>query len=361
MNSDLVIVAMSGGVDSSVCAALLKEQGHNLIGITMRVWDDPDGRQASPGSCCSLDDADDARRVAQQLEIPHYTLNVKEEFKRKVVDNFVGEYLRGRTPNPCVLCNQEIKFDYLFEQGRKFGATRIATGHYASIGSFKGHAVVKRGRDLSKDQSYFLFSIDPSRLANVMFPLGGYSKTEARAMARKYNLNVAEKAESQEICFIPDDDYKSFIVARPGAKAIGTGDIVNGAGEVLGRHAGYTGYTVGQRKGLGISAPRPLYVTGIEPESNRVIVGEKSELYAGSLLAIDVNWYTPPGKLEGVELTARIRHGAPDVPAVVTVTGERRVKVEFAKPQLSVSPGQAVVFYHDDFVVGGGWIDKALG
>lgn len=359
MKSNLVIIAMSGGVDSSVAAAVLKDAGHNLIGITMRVWDDPNGHQARAGSCCSLDDANDAARVAEQLGIPHYTLNVKDRFKNNVVDNFVGEYLKGRTPNPCVLCNQDIKFDYLFEQGKKFGASSVATGHYAGIGSFLGHTVVKRGRDLLKDQSYFLFSIDPLRLEKIMFPLGGYSKPEARALAQKYGLNVADKAESQEICFIPDDDYKSFISSMPEAEKIGEGDIVDANGKIIGRHSGYTGYTIGQRKGLGISARRPLYVTGIEPESNRVIVGEKSGLYAGSLAAIDVNWYAPPEKLEGVSLTARIRSRAPDVPAIVTATGKREAKVEFLKPQLSVTPGQAVVFYHEEFVVGGGWIDKA--
>ncbi len=346
-------------MDSSVAAALLKQEGHKLIGITMRVWDDPDGDQARAGSCCSLDDADDAKRVAEQLGIPHYTLNVKDRFKKKVVDNFVDEYLKGRTPNPCVLCNQDIKFDYLFEQGKKFGASHIATGHYAGIGSFMGHTVVTRGRDLLKDQSYYLFSIDPSRLEKIMFPLGGYSKPETRALAEKYGLNVADKAESQEICFVPDDDYKNFISSRPGAEKIGEGDIVDANGGIIGRHSGYTGYTIGQRKGLGISARSPLYVTGIEPGLNRVIVGEKSGLYKGSLTATNVNWYIQPEKLEGISLTARIRSRAPDVPAIVTATGEREAKVEFLKPQLSVTPGQAVVFYHEDFVVGGGWIDKA--
>lgn len=360
MRSDIVIVAMSGGVDSAVAAATLRDEGHDLVGITMRVWDNPADAEARAGSCCSLDDADDARRVAERLGVPHYTLNVKEAFRGMVVDYFVDEYMRGRTPNPCVLCNEAIKFDYLFQQGRKFGAARVATGHYAGIDTFMGHPVVKRGADPVKDQSYYLFSISPERLPRILFPLGGMSKAETRAMAAKLGLNVAGKAESQEICFVPDDDYKSFIDSLPQGAAVTEGEIVDAEGSVIGRHAGYPFYTVGQRRGLGVSAPRPLYVTAIDPANNRVVVGGKDELYGRALAASRVNWYVPPEELSGVALSARIRSRSPDAPAEVRSTGAATATVEFAEPQLSITPGQAVVFYHGDFVVGGGWIDGRI-
>ncbi|MBI4665351.1 MAG: tRNA 2-thiouridine(34) synthase MnmA [Nitrospinae bacterium] len=351
---------MSGGVDSSVTAALLKDAGHRLIGVTMKVWDAPEEVERRHGACCSLDDAEDARRVAERLGIPHYTLNTQNEFKEKVVDYFVSEYLKGRTPNPCVLCNSEVKFDYLFKKGASFGAELVATGHYARIGEFMGRKVILRGHDDTKDQSYFLFSIKPERLDSILFPLGGYSKTQVRAMADKYALPVAQKQESQEICFIPDNDYGRFIRSLPEGKNTPSGDIVDDTGKKIGVHKGYPFYTVGQRRGLGIGHSERLYVTAIEPERNRIVVGHKDSIYGKALLARGMNWFVPPQELAGLALTARIRHQGKDAPAQVTPGENNSATVEFESPQMSITPGQAVVLYHEDALLGGGWIEKKV-
>jgi len=360
MSGETIIMAMSGGVDSSTAAALLKEQGKNIIGVTMRVWEHPNDVEARNGTCCTMDDVEDARRVAIRLGIPHYTVNVKKEFKEKVVDYFVAEYMRGRTPNPCVLCNQVIKFEYLFQFGAKVGATCIATGHYARIGEFKGHKAVMRGLDAAKDQSYFLFSIEPSRLASIMFPLGDFSKQETRRLAEKYELHTAQKSESQEICFVPDNDYANFIKKMPEGKAIGEGDIVDTSGKKLGRHKGFPFYTVGQRRGLGIGHSERLYVAAIDPQHNTVIAGTKEHLYGKALLAGGLNWYIPPAEFGDVEITARIRHQGKDSPVHVKILPDGRAEVEFDAPQLAITPGQAVVFYHGEVVLGGGWIERRL-
>ncbi len=361
MTNDKVIIAMSGGVDSSVAAAILKKEGQSLIGITMRVWEDPAGTEKRHGACCSLDDADDARRVAEKLNIPHYVMNVKKEFKKNVVDYFVGEYLSGRTPNPCILCNSDIKFDYLFLQGEKLGAKYVATGHYAKTGKFHDFPVIIRGADRVKDQSYFLFSIKPDKVPRILFPLADLDKEKTRAIAKELGLNVAQKQESQEICFIPDDDYAGFIKQEVDSRAIAGGDIVNRAGEKLGRHKGLFNYTIGQRKGLGIAHKTPLYVVSIEPSTNRLVVGEKDEAYGKTLLAKKMNWFVPPEDFSKLELSARIRHRHEDANADVTVKDNGETIVEFAKPELAITPGQAVVIYHGDVVIGGGWIEKKLG
>ena len=360
MNTEKTLIAMSGGVDSSVVAALLSESSEELVGVTMRVWDAPAGALAPPNSCCSADDTDDARRVAHALGIPHYTLNVKEDFKEKVVDYFVDEYLKGRTPNPCILCNQAVKFDYLFRKGASFGATKVATGHYARIGEYNNRPALFRGLDKEKDQSYFLFSIDRERLSDILFPLGGFTKEETRAIAKKHGLLTAKKAESQEICFVPDNDYKNLVRQVAGDDVFSTGEIISAGGVTLGRHKGYPAYTVGQRRGLGISHKTPLYVTGVDPEANQVIVGEKDELMGRALLASNVNWLVPKEEALELDTTARLRHGHKDAKAEVKEEGDDSIVVTFVEKQLAITPGQAVVFYHGDLVLGGGWIEKRL-
>ncbi|MBF0170063.1 MAG: tRNA 2-thiouridine(34) synthase MnmA [Nitrospinae bacterium] len=356
-DTELILVAMSGGVDSSAVAALLAREGRKIVGVTMRVWEDPAGTEARHGACCTLDDANDARRVADKLGFPHYTLNVKDAFRRMVVDPFIADYRAGRTPNPCALCNSAIKFDHLFIQGEKIGATKITTGHYARIGEFHGRPALLRGVDPKKDQSYFLFGIPAHRLGSILFPLGDMTKDETRALAREVGLNVAEKKESQEICFIPDNDYAALVEKEGGA--VGAGDIVTADGKVIGRHSGYLHYTVGQRKGLGIAAPQPFYVTRVEPDTNRVVVGGREAIMGRTLVARDFNWLVPKDEIEGLTFTARIRHNSPDAPADVTAEGER-VVVTFHEPQNAIAPGQAVVVYHGDVVVGGGWIEERI-
>lgn len=347
---------MSGGVDSSVAAALLKRSGLNVIGVTMSVWE---GGAAS-GSCCSMDDASDARRVAERLGIPHYVVNAKDRFREKVVNYFTGEYLAGRTPNPCVVCNQSLKFDYLFELGRKLGAARVATGHYARLGEWNGRPAIMRAIGREKDQSYFLFAVSPERLGGVIFPLGGMAKSQTRELARELGLPVAEKPDSQEVCFVPDGDYKSFVRAQSGGQVPPEGDIITRAGEVLGRHRGLMDFTIGQRRGLGLSAPEPLYVTDVRPDTNHVVVGAKDELYGKALLASCVNWLIPAPEALALPLTARVRHRHPDAPARVTALSGDRAEVVFEEPQLSITPGQAVVFYHGEYLAGGGWIERRL-
>ena len=359
MNNPRVIAAMSGGVDSSVAAAILAEQGRSVVGVTMKIWSDP---AAAPGrgGCCSLDDADDARRVCHSLGIPHYTVNASEVFRESVVEYFTSQYYSGRTPNPCIPCNHALKFDLLFQKGAAFGASIVATGHYAGIGDIDGFRTITRAVDQEKDQSYYLFSISPDKLGAIEFPLASFVKGETRRLAEKFNLPVAHKQESQEICFVPDDDYKAFMRSLPGARRVPSGDIVNVKGETLGHHTGYIDYTVGQRRGLGISSKAPLYVLSVDPDSNRIVVGGKEELYASALAASGANWFVPPEVFAGLALTAKIRSRSPGAPAQVTIGKGGQFTVEFSQPQLSVTPGQAVVIYHGDHVVGGGWIDSKL-
>ncbi len=354
-----VAVAMSGGVDSSVAAALLKEQGHELIGITMRVWDPSVAGDEAEASCCSPDDVRDAGRIAEQLGIPFYVVNFEDEFRRLVIDDFVGEYYHGRTPNPCVRCNELVKFGLLLDKARELGAEFLATGHYAQIETGDdGFFQLLKGLDPKKDQSYFLFALSQQQLAHTLFPLGGLTKQEVRSLASRYGLRVAEKGESQEICFIPDDNYVRFLEGEEGAADL-SGAIVDRQGNVLGRHHGTYRYTVGQRRGLGIAWKEPLYVLGVDAEKREVIVGPQEELYKNGLTAARMNWLMPPPSAE-FESTCRIRYRQQPVPCRVIPLPDNRVEVVFMTKEKSVTPGQAVVFYEGNRVLGGGWIEQGL-
>jgi tRNA-specific 2-thiouridylase len=351
---------MSGGVDSSVAAALLAREGHEVIGLSMQLYDQADrdgGGQVRFGSCCTLDDLHDARRVAARLGIPHYIVNFERKFTETVVSNFVREYEAGRTPIPCVHCNGDLKFATLVERAAGMGAALVATGHYARVDrdALTGVYRLRRGLDPAKDQSYFLFTLTQAQLAHAVFPLGGMAKTGVRALARELGLTVADKRDSHEICFVPDGDHAAFL-ERHGTPAA-AGAIRDSVGRVVGRHDGVHRFTVGQRKGLGLSSPIPLYVVGIDAGSNTVTVGPRAALERRTLTTSGVNWVngTPPSG--PMRVTAQIRHRHREAPGVLEPLGSDRARVTFDDPQAAIAPGQAAVFYDEDAVVGGGWID----
>ncbi|RMD99983.1 MAG: tRNA 2-thiouridine(34) synthase MnmA [Deltaproteobacteria bacterium] len=356
-----IVVAMSGGVDSSVTAALLAEAGAEVIGMTMRVFDYTETSRS--GSCCSPDDVYDARRVADHLGIPFYLLNFEERFRRAVIDEFVAEYRRGRTPNPCIRCNEHVKFATFLERARALDAAFIATGHYARIRRTPrtGRFELLRGCDRAKDQSYFLFPMKQEQLARTLFPVGGLDKEGVRAHAERLGLPVARKADSQEICFIPDHDVRGFLEKQIDAAHAGEGEILDWAsGKVVGRHKGLHGYTIGQRRGLGISAATPRYVVSIDPEGNRLFVGEKEALRAAGAWVKRVNWIARPAPETPIEAQVKIRHAHEPAPALLYPDREGGVEVYFHDPQLAVTPGQAAVFYDGDVVLGGGWIETSI-
>ena len=346
---------MSGGVDSSVAAALLAARGLEVIGLSMQLYDQ--SGQQTFGSCCTLDDLHDARRVADTIGIPHYTLNFERQFQDTVISNFVREYAAGRTPLPCTHCNSDVKFSTLLDRARGLGAEQVATGHYARVEqSVNGRWLLKRSADPAKDQSYFLFSLTQRQLAQAAFPVGELKKSEVRAEARRLGLTVADKPDSQEICFLPDGDYASFVARRAPAVARG-GTIIDRHGNVLGRHGGVHRFTIGQRKGLGISSPAPLYVLKIEAGSGRVTVGPRDTLERTRLTAAGVNWVAMEAPSSWVSIAAQIRHRHRPAMGRVRAIEHDRAECVFNEPQPAVTPGQAVVFYAGDVVVGGGWID----
>jgi tRNA-specific 2-thiouridylase len=366
---ETIAVAMSGGVDSSTVAAMLAQTGEPVVGLTLQLWDQTRlaGKHGIPetpkaGRCCSLDDVYDARRVAEHLGIPYYVVNQQERFERDVVRPFVDEYLHGRTPIPCSLCNNHLKFDALIQTARSIGAERVATGHYA-INEFdpaRNRWILKRPADRSKDQTYFLFGLTQEQLARTLFPLGAITKPEVRAVARTAGLALAEKPDSQEICFIPGGDYKQFITAyleeQNEPVPATAGELVASNGEVLGHHAGISGFTVGQRKGLNVSSPTPLYVLSIHPDSHRVTVGSDAELATNTLRASQLNWISIPALTAPMRVKIKIRHRHEPAWATLEPAAEGEVCALFDEPQRAVTPGQSAVFYDGDEVVGGGWI-----
>jgi tRNA-specific 2-thiouridylase len=356
-----IVVAMSGGVDSSVAAALLAREGHEVIGLSMQLYDHSGGRSAPGGvrfgTCCTIDDLHDARRVAAQIGIPHYIVNFERQFADTVIANFVSEYSAGRTPIPCVHCNGDLKFATLVARAEGLGAEFVATGHYArvDVDGATGRYRLKRGTDAAKDQSYFLFTLDQEQLSHAMFPVGDIDKTIVRELARELSLEVAAKPDSHEICFVADGDHAAFLESH--AEMAGAGAIRDASGAAVGRHEGVHRFTVGQRKGLRLSSPVPLYVVGIDAATNTVTVGPKDALDRLELTASRVNWIAGVVPDAGARVTARIRHRHREAAAVIEPVDGDRVRVRFDEPQSAVAPGQAVVFYDGDIVVGGGWID----
>jgi tRNA-specific 2-thiouridylase len=362
MKNQTVLVAMSGGVDSSVAAALLVEQGHRVIGVTMKTFCYSEVEGPSK-TCCGLDGIMDARAVADRLGIPHYVFDVERDFTRDVVDDFVAEYASGRTPNPCVRCNGNTKFRDLLRRGEMLGCDAIATGHYARMGrDAAGRAVLLRGLDRKKDQAYFLWSLPPELLPRLLFPLGELTKPEVRQRARELGLATAEKPESQEICFVPTGNYVDVLEQRldAGHPALAPGRLVTSTGEVVGEHDGYARYTVGQRKGLGGGRGERLYVLGSRPAAREVVVGSWEELHQGEMTVLELNWLTEP-PAPGERVDVQIRYRAAAVPAEVVAVEDGRIDLRFTEPQRAVAPGQTAVLFREDLVLGGGRIGKGEG
>ena len=366
-----IAVAMSGGVDSSAAAAILKAQGHELVGFTMQLWNQRRGISVDengeplPSRCCSLDDVYDARRVAEELGFPFYVLNLEREFERDVVQPFVASYVQGETPIPCVACNSRLKFASLDRLATILGCEKVATGHYARVeyDAAADRYRLLRGRDPQKDQSYFLWELTQEQLRRALFPLGEMTKNDAREAARDNQLAVAEKAESQEICFVPDGDYAGFIdrylaAEQQQERVPGAGQIVSASGEVLGTHTGIHRYTIGQRRGIRIAGSLPLYVTQIDAANNRVVVGHQEDLLEEEFTAAGVNWIAPVASTVEVRAEVRVRYRHQAAPASITPLPEGRARVNFDEPQRAITPGQATVFYRNDEVLGGGWIVK---
>lgn len=353
-----VVVGMSGGVDSSVAAYLLKEQGYEVIGVTMQTWQEEGGTTVEEnGVCCGLSAIEDARRVAQFLDIPYYVMNFRKEFKEKVMDYFVEEYLHGRTPNPCIACNRYVKWESLLQRSLAIGADYIATGHYAKVGRLaNGRYAVCNSVTAAKDQTYALYNLTQYQLAHTLMPVGEYGKEEIREIAKKQGLPVADKPDSQEICFIPDHDYAGFIGRQAGNRVPQAGYFVTAQGEVLGVHKGIIHYTVGQRKGLGLSMGHPVFVTQIRPETNEVVIGEAEDVFSRELTCTGIHYMGMEDLREPRQAVVKIRYAHKGAPCIMEKTGEDRITCRFGEPVRAVTPGQAAVFYGDGYVLGGGTI-----
>lgn len=353
-----VVVGMSGGVDSSVAAYLLKEQGYDVIGVTMQIWEDEEQQRTEEnGGCCGLSAVDDARRVADRLEIPYYVMNFKQEFQKKVVDYFVEEYLAGRTPNPCIACNRYVKWESLLKRSMEIGADYIATGHYARIAKLpNGRFAIRNSVTARKDQTYALYNLTQFQLAHTLMPIGEYEKDQVRRIAQEAGLPVAAKPDSQDICFVPDGDYAAFLKKKAGERMPGEGDFVTRDGTVLGKHKGITHYTIGQRKGLGLSMGEPVFVSELRPKTNQVVVGEETQVFKKELLCGHLNFMGMEDLEEPRRVWAKVRYAHKGQWCRIERQGRDLIRAEFEEPVRAITPGQAVVFYEGEYVLGGGII-----
>lgn len=357
MDKKTVVIGMSGGVDSSVAAYLLKEQGYNVIGVTMQIWQEDDVQvREYEGGCCGLSAVDDARRVADQLNIPYYVMNFRNEFRDKVINYFIDEYRKGNTPNPCIACNKYLKWDALLKRSMEIGADYIATGHYARIVKLEnGRYTIRQSAALKKDQTYVLFNLSQYQLEHTLMPVGDYNKEEIRAIAEKIDINVAHKSDSQDICFVPDHDYVGFIERETGQKCT-AGNFVDNYGNILGVHKGIENYTIGQRKGLNLPASHPYYVNKINAETNEVVLGDADSVFTDTIYVRDVNYMAVGNLTEPRSLIGKIRYSHAGAECIVTPISGGMLECRFKEKQRAVTPGQAVVFYENDYIFGGGWI-----
>lgn len=361
MDKKTVCVGMSGGVDSSVAAYLLKEQGYNVIGVTMQIWQDESSDVISEnGGCCGMTAVDDARRVAAQLEIPYYVMNFKDDFRKYVIDNFVSEYKRGRTPNPCIACNRYVKWESLLQRSLSIGGDYIATGHYARVLKLSnGRYTLGTAKGIEKDQTYALYNLTQEQLSKTLMPIGEYNKSEIRAIADKIGLQVANKPDSQDICFVPDGDYAGYLEREEGVIPV-PGNFVDLNGNILGRHKGIINYTIGQRKGLGLSMGHPVFVVDIIPETNEVVIGNNEDTFSSEIIAENVNFMSVEKPSDGMRVIGKIRYAHKGAACRIYMQNEACVRAVFDEPVRAATKGQAVVFYEDDYIVGGGTISEII-